>query len=237
MIAAQEQDLELLFNSNSPVYDRISNFNNSNCYHDPNHLSKVDVLSVFLVLSMILIPMTPAPQRSRCVRHNIHGPWIVDSVYFRSCFILNYVNITSTLSHFTVDSSRFLDPLTSRNYLPVLLVSIVLLNSSQLANHVVEDEYTYNIIYWDEQHQMLYSWSCLFMYFFTQGSSITLRDICFSVPIGLQMTEPEWFHCAGIYTFVQRTIFFEQIEYQPWHLNSTQISSDNTDTRKYLSSQ
>jgi len=40
------------------------------------------------------------PQRPRCVRHNIHGPWIVDDVDFYSCFILNYTDIISALSRF-----------------------------------------------------------------------------------------------------------------------------------------
>jgi len=35
------------------------------------------------------------------------------------CLILNYVNMNSALSHFTVDSSRFLESLSLRNYLPV----------------------------------------------------------------------------------------------------------------------
>jgi len=50
------------------------------------------------------------------------------------------MDITSTLSHFTVDLSRFLESLSSRNYLPFLLVSTVSLNSPQLANHVSENE-------------------------------------------------------------------------------------------------
>ena len=86
--------------------------------------------------------------------------------------------------------------------------------------------YTSNIVYWDEWHQMFYPSSCLFMDFFTQGgsSSITPRNICFIIPIGLWVTEPEGFHCPEIYTFVQRTICFEQIEYQPRHLDNTQIN-------------
>jgi len=58
------------------------------------------------------------------------------------CLILNYVNMNSTLSHFTVDSSRFLESLSSRNYLPVLLVSIISLSSPQLADYVMENEQT-----------------------------------------------------------------------------------------------
>jgi len=107
---------------------------------------------------MVSIPIIAAPERPQCMRHNIHGPWVVDGVDFHSCLILSYVNITSTLSHFTVDSCRFLESLSSRSYLPVLLVSIFLLNSSQLANHAVENEQkqlvimssTSNTIYWDE---------------------------------------------------------------------------------------
>ena len=38
------------------------------------------------------------------------------------------------------------------------------------------------------------------------------------------MAEHDGFHCAGIYTFVQRTVCLEQIEYQSRHLESTQIS-------------
>ena len=85
---------------------------------------------------------------------------IVDDVGFHSCCILNYVNITNAWSHFTVDSSRFLESLSSRimpstSYnLTVLLVSIVSIHSSQFDNHVVEDEqtmistqYTSNIVY------------------------------------------------------------------------------------------
>jgi len=88
---------------------------------------------------MVSIPIIAAPERPQCMRHNIHGPWVVDGVDFHSCLILSYMNITSTLSHFTVDLSIFLKSLSSRNYLPVLLVSIFV-NSSQLANHVVENK-------------------------------------------------------------------------------------------------
>jgi len=64
------------------------------------------------------------------------------------------------------------------------------------------------IIYWDEQCRMFYPSSCLFMYFFIlrSSSSITSRNTCFSIPSGLCVTEPEGFHCAGIYIFVQKTI-------------------------------
>jgi len=81
-----------------------------------------------------------------------------------------------------------------------------------------------------------YPSSCLLMYFFTYGgsSSVISRNISFSIPSGLWMTEPEGFQCAGIYAFVQRTICFEQIEYQPWHLSSTQISSDDMQGCKIL---
>jgi len=56
------------------------------------------------------------------------------------CLILNYVNMNITLSHFTVDSSRFLESLSSSNYLPVL--SIISLSPPQLADHVMENEQT-----------------------------------------------------------------------------------------------
>ena len=58
------------------------------------------------------------------------------------CLILNYMNINSTLFYFTVDSSKFLESLSSRNYLPVLLVSIISLSSPQLADYVMENEQT-----------------------------------------------------------------------------------------------
>jgi len=177
--------------------------------------------------------MTTAPQRSRCEGHNIQGPGIVNGVYFHSCCILNYMNITNPLSHLTVDSCRFLESLSSKNYLPVWLVSIFLLDSSQFTNHVVENRQkqlvmssTSNIIYWDEQCRILYPSSCLFMNSFAQGgrSSITSPNICFTIPIGLWMAEPDGFYCAGIYNFVQSTVCFEKIEYQPRNLECTQIS-------------
>jgi len=58
-----------------------------------------------------------------------------------------YISVL-TLSNFTVDSNGFLELFPSRimsctlSDLPVLLVSTVSLNSSQLVNHVVEDEQT-----------------------------------------------------------------------------------------------
>jgi len=78
--------------------------------------------------------MTAAPQRTRC---ETQYPWIIDGVDFHSCFILNYVNITSTFSD-----------------LSILLVSINSTHSSQLTNHL-GNEHTRkvtmsNIIYWDE---------------------------------------------------------------------------------------
>jgi len=92
------------------------------------------------------------------------------------------------------------------------------------------------IIYWNKQHWIFYPSSCLSVYFFTQrdSSSVTSWNICFTIPIGFWMTEPEGFHCAGIYTFVQRTICFKQIEYQLWHLSSTWICSNDIDTGKVL---
>jgi len=38
------------------------------------------------------------------------------------------------------------------------------------------------------------------------------------------MVEPDGFHFPGIYNFIQRTVCLKQIEYQPRHLESTQIS-------------
>jgi len=63
------------------------------------------------------------------------------------------------------------------------------------------------------------------MYFFIQEGSfwITSQDICFSAPIELWMTEHERFRCRGIYTFVQRIIYFWWIKYQ--HLGNTWIRS------------
>ena len=160
-----------------------------------------------------------APERPQCMRHTIHGSWVVNGTDFHSCFILNYVNISSTLYHFIIDSGRYLKPLSFRNHLLVLLVSIILLMSSQLITHVVENKQkktvimtsTLNIIYWDEKCRMLYPSSFLFMYFFTHegSSSITSKNICFSIHIGLWMIEPECLHCAVIYTFIQRTTCFK----------------------------
>ena len=83
--------------------------------------------------------------------------------------------------------------------------------------------------YWDKQCQMSYLSSCLLIYFFTQrgSSSIILQNIYFSILIGLYMTKPEGFHCAGIYAFIQRTIYFKQIEYQPWHLDCSNLAWDD----------
>ena len=106
------------------------------------------------------------------------------------------MNITSTLSHFTVDSCRFLESLSSRNYLSVLLVSIVLLNSSQLANHAVENKQkqlvimlsTSNIIYWDKCsiHHPASSWIPL------------LREVgplsSHQISISVSLLDPEWWN-------------------------------------------
>ena len=75
---------------------------------------------------------------------------------------------------------------------------------------------------------MSYASSSLFMYFFTQGnsSSIASRNIYFNFPTGLCMMEPYAFHCPGTDAFVQRTICFQQIEYQPRHLSNTWISDE-----------
>ena len=54
------------------------------------------------------------------------------------CLILNYVNMNSTLSYFTVDSSRFLELLSLRNYLSVLLVLIILLSLPQLSTIICQ---------------------------------------------------------------------------------------------------
>ena len=48
------------------------------------------------------LPITAIQQRPRCVRYNIHGPWIVDDVDFYSSLILNYTDIISALSRFIV---------------------------------------------------------------------------------------------------------------------------------------
>ena len=138
------------------------------------------------------LPIVAAPERPWCMRHKIHGPRVVDGVEFHSCFILNYVNITSTLYHFIADSCRFFNPLSFRNYLPVLLVSIISLMSSQLTIHVVEDKQkkmvimtsTFNIIYLDDQRRMLYPSSCLFMYFSPMMVvPLSLRKISASVSL------------------------------------------------------
>jgi len=106
------------------------------------------------------------------------------------------VNITSTLSYFTVDSCRFLESLSSRNYLSVLLVSIFLLNSSQLANHAVENKQkqlvimlsTSNIIYWDKCsiHHPASSWIPL------------LREVgplsSHQISISVSLLDPEWWN-------------------------------------------
>jgi len=120
VIAAQEQDWE-----SQRMSCNLNSFSSLNkCYHDSNHLLKVNVFirlsCVVRSLSIVFVPMNTAPQRPRCTRHNVHGPWVVDGINFHWCFILNNVNITSTLSD-----------------LPILLVSTVLLDSSQLVDHVV----------------------------------------------------------------------------------------------------
>ena len=79
------------------------------------------------------------------MRHNIHSLWIVDDVDYHACFISNDGNTTSALSHLTVDSNRSLESLSSVTMsctlsdLHVLLVSTVLLDSSQLAKHEIDN--------------------------------------------------------------------------------------------------
>jgi len=85
MIAGQEQDYRRIFcNLNSPLRDRISSWNISRRYHDPNH--RFDRLLCFVWCGFL--SMTAAPHRPTCVRHDIHGPWIVGGVDLHSCFIL-----------------------------------------------------------------------------------------------------------------------------------------------------
>ena len=62
------------------------------------------------------------------------------SVAYISILVLYSTTWIQLVHYFTVDLCRFLESLSFRNYFPVLLVSIFLLNSLQLANHVVGDE-------------------------------------------------------------------------------------------------
>jgi len=73
--------------------------------------------------------------------------------------------------------------------LPILLASTVSLNLLQFVNHGRQRDKTMSIvntISWDQGRQLR---------FFIQGgsSSISSRNICFTIPIGLWMTEPEGF--------------------------------------------
>ena len=90
------------------------------------------------------------------------------------------------------------------------------------------------LVWYREQHQILYPSSLFFIYFFAQGgcSSSLERDICFSIPIRFCSVAREAFSCPGIDAFVQRTVCFQQIEYQPWNLNNTRVSDDDRDKRK-----
>ena len=136
-----------------------------------------------------------------------------------------YVNITNVLSDLPVVLYQLSRSIHDNS--PIMWWEMSRKNNSFMSS-------TSSIVYWDEQRRMFHLSSCLFKYFFTQARSYSFpyRNIYFSVPIGLCMTGPEGFHCHGIYTFIQRTICFEQIEYQPWHLSGTQISNDDRDTRK-----
>jgi len=87
------------------------------------------------------------------------------------------------------------------------------------------------------QYRMSYPSSFFFSYFATQGgfSFSTARSIWFSIPIRFWMLERKVFRCVGIDAFVQRTICFQQIEYQPRHLSNKRISDVDRDKIKRIS--
>jgi len=210
------------------------------------------LVDVFIRLSLIklmsrsiplngLLPMTAVPQRPRRVSH-IYNPWIVDGLDLYSCLILNYMNIISS-SFYWLEQIPWVIVI---QYHVVRLVwsrRCVCINSldpfittceGKWIEKKVIISFTSNIICWDKQHQMSYPSSCLFMYLFTHrdNSSIASQDICFSIPIGFCMTEPDRFHYYTFVDVVEIAMCLEKIEYQPWHLSNTLISSDDGDTRK-----
>jgi len=87
------------------------------------------------------------------------------------------------------------------------------------------------------QYWMSYPSSFFFSYFVTQGgfSFSTARSIWFSIPIRFWMLERKVFRCVGIDAFVQRTICFQQIEYQTRHLSDKRISDVDRDKMKRIS--
>jgi len=132
---------------------------------------------------------------------------------------------------------NYLESLSSRimsftlSDLPVLMVSTL---TQFIATHVVENIHTK---YWlvrnirrtsSTRMNNTASIHHLVSLCIPSIDPVTSRDIWF------WMTKSEGLYYAGIYAFIQRTICFEQIEYQLWHLSSTQISSDDIQGRKIL---
>jgi len=121
----------------------------------------------------------------------------------------------------------------SRLIFLIFLVSIFLSNSSQLANHVENEQtkqrsvchlYPISSTGMNNSEYSIHHLASSCVSSLMEVAPPSPCKISASAPIGLYRTEHEGFHCPGIYGFVQRTICFEQIEYQPRHLDNTQIN-------------
>ena len=148
--------------------------------------------SLVQFLSMVFYPLTAALQRLKCLRYNIDGPW----------FVAASISILALFSTIQMQSVR---------YLPVSISHSIHQSSLIMWCKMNRQNNGYCCLHLTLSTGTSYPSSCLFMYFFAHGGSsfITSRNICFSVHSGLWMTEHESFHGPRIYTFVQRTIFFE----------------------------
>ena len=158
------------------------------------------------ILSMIVLPMTAAPQRPRCMRHNIHRPWIVNGVDFHSCWILK--NIIST------------------SFVQIPRVIVTLLCWYQLSFSIHHNL----LIRWWKTNRRTNDYSLLIwilnvlsiiMYFFTQGRISSIRrdsHICYDVIIRLVWYLHHWTVTISILTDRVLHPFLYHVTYRSWSI-------------------
>jgi len=179
-----------------------------------------------LILSMVFIPVTAAPQRPRCMRHNIHGPWIVDGVDFHSLFILNYVNVSNadSLSHCRpgIISLFCLYQLSCS----IHQNSLIMWWKTNSRNRLLCRLHLTSFTGMNSAGCSIYHLASSCIPSIREVAPLSFRETCPSV----SLSDSEWRNMMDSivlkYTFFQRTICFEQIEYQLRHLDNTQISAE-----------
>ena len=175
-----------------------------------------------LILSMAFIPVTAAPQRR--MRHNIHGPWIVDGVDFHSLFILNYVNVTNadSLSHCRpgIISLFCLYQLSCS----IHQNSLIMWWKTNSRNRLLCRLHLTSFTGMNSAGCFIYHLASSCIPSVREVAPLSFHETCPSV----SLSDSEWRNMMDSivlkYTFFQRTICFEQIEYQLRHLDNTQIS-------------